>query len=53
MLENFLANVLKNEFELTTDLGPDYMANFGPGWKFSPINRAETSARLLKQILLK
>ena len=28
-------------------LGPDYMANF------SPVNRAEISARLLKQILLK
>ena len=29
------------------DLGPDYMANF------SPANRAEIPARLLKQILLK
>ena len=32
---------------LLSDKGPDYMANF------SPVNRAEISARLLKQILLK
>ena len=29
------------------------MANFSPGCNFSPANRAEISARLLKQILLK
>ena len=34
-------------------LGPDYMANFIPGWNFSSANRAEISARLLKQLLLK
>ena len=32
--------------------GPDYMANVSPGWNFSPVNRVETSARLLKKILL-
>ena len=36
-----------------TFLGPNYMANFSPGWDFSSANRAEISARLLKQILLK
>ena len=34
-------------------LGPDYMANFIPGWDLSPPGRAEISAWLLKQILLK
>ena len=29
------------------------MANFSPGWNFSLVNRVETSARLLQQILLK
>ena len=32
-------------------IGPDYMANFIPGWNFNFPNRAEISARLLKQIL--
>ena len=29
------------------------MANFSPGWNFSLVSRAEISARLLKQILMK
>ena len=27
-------------------LGPDYMANFTPGWNFNPANRAEILLRL-------
>ena len=28
-------------FSLSPDLGPDYMANFRPGWNFKTANRAE------------
>ena len=36
-----------------TILGPDYMANFIPGWNFSSANWAQISDRPLKQILWK
>ena len=38
--------------KLFQSLGTDYMANFSPGCNFSLADRAEISARLLKQILL-
>ena len=34
-------------------LGADYMANFSPGWNFSPVSRAEISPRPPEQIFLK
>ena len=35
------------------DQGTDYMANFSPGWNFSPVSRAEVSSRSPEQIFLK
>ena len=43
---------LKN-FAFISQFGPDYMANFIPGWNFSPANRADISARHLEQIIWK
>ena len=39
--------------EFYGNLGADYMANFSPGWNFSPVSRAEISPRPPEQIFLK
>ena len=45
--------ILQRVFGTFEKRAPDYMANFIPGWNFSPAYRAKISARLLKQMLLK
>ena len=35
------------------ELGADYMANFSPGWNFSPVSRAKISPRPPEQLFLK
>ena len=50
---SILLFIVINLLQYWSLLGADYMANFSPGWNFSPVSRAEISPRPPEQIFLK